>query len=395
MLQGFKDRVAIPVFAAGVALAAAQTVQAATVTGEFDGIAWSAQSTIVGQTSTGTIISGGDPIYLPDPARHNGVVTLIMNYGSAGSFICSGSLMNDRRSIVTAGHCVSSGGGVKDAALVSTTAFFYDFSTGDPDEVPALGPAGAVAIEIADYNVHADYTGNIIDQNDIAVLRLSEAAPAFAQSYGLYAEGDLTGKEFNVAGYGSRSSVGGDLGADLGVGRLRQGDNRYDFRLGDEDFPVGIWEAILDGFHGELEYTYISDFDNGLAGNDASCLIAGDVDLGGLGGPKYCDTGRGATEVGLAGGDSGGPGFIDGKLASVNSFGLTFGPSYGDVDGSDAVPILNSSFGELAGYVPIFIHEKFIRGAMVPEPATWALMIGGFALTGAALRRRRPVTVKA
>ncbi len=32
-------------------------------------------------------------------------------------------------------------------------------------------------------------------------------------------------------------------------------------------------------------------------------------------------------------------------------------------------------------------------GAVVPEPASWALMIGGFGLMGAALRRRTRVTV--
>ncbi len=31
----------------------------------------------------------------------------------------------------------------------------------------------------------------------------------------------------------------------------------------------------------------------------------------------------------------------------------------------------------------------------VPEPATWALLIGGFAMTGAAMRRRRPVALAA
>ena len=59
------------------------------------------------------------------------------------------------------------------------------------------------------------------------------------------------------------------------------------------------------------------------------------------------------------------------------------GTDFGDVDDE-----LNSSFGEFSGYVPIFIHTDFIRGA-VPEPGTWALMIGGFGLAGASLRRRR------
>lgn len=33
--------------------------------------------------------------------------------------------------------------------------------------------------------------------------------------------------------------------------------------------------------------------------------------------------------------------------------------------------------------------EAAFGGAVVPEPATWAMMIGGFAMIGAALRRRR------
>ena len=76
----------------------------------------------------------------------------------------------------------------------------------------------------------------------------------------------------------------------------------------------------------------------------------------------------------------------------MNSYGLTFGGNFGDFGGG-----LNSGWGEFSGYVPIFIHTAFINNAIaaVPEPTTWALMIGGFGLAGASLRRRRMVAAKA
>ena len=100
---------------------------------------------------------------------------------------------------------------------------------------------------------------------------------------------------------------------------------------------------------------------------------------------KYCNLGRGALEATTAGGDSGGPQFVDGKLASITSYGLTFGQ---DVQPGDLDNDLNDTFGEFGGYVPIFLHTDFIN-ATVPEPASWALMIGGFGMVGASARRAR------
>lgn len=52
-------------------------------------------------------------------------------------------------------------------------------------------------------------------------------------------------------------------------------------------------------------------------------------------------------------------------------------------------------FDQLAGSWSFISEVDFFGGAAVPEPATWALMIGGMALTGAALRRRRPSALAA
>jgi len=46
-------------------------------------------------------------------------------------------------------------------------------------------------------------------------------------------------------------------------------------------------------------------------------------------------------------------------------------------------------------YPSCAIGEVAFRTAGVPEPTTWALMIGGFGLAGAALRRRRTVAATA
>lgn len=332
-------------------------------------------------TSTGTIASGGDPRYLANNAKYSGVVTLIMNEGAAGSFICSGSLLNST-TVLTAGHCVSHGAGT--ANPISTTAYF---NTHAVDTQNYLDPT-STAIAVSQYHVNGKYTGEVIDQNDIAVLRLAAPAPDFATRYSLYTAGDLTGADYNIAGYGGRSSVGGDKGSDLGVGRIRQGDNRYDFRLGDPTFGGFFAGKPTGGFFGKAatDYSFLSDFDNGRPANDASCLLA-TKGFGAAPTAQFCNLGRGAGEVSSAGGDSGGPQFIDGKIASVTSYGLSFGTAFGDIDGK-----LNNTFGEFNGFVPTYIHAAFIAG--VPEPASWAMMLAGFGFVGAVARRRR-VTVAA
>jgi hypothetical protein len=172
----------------------------------------------------------------------------------------------------------------------------------------------------------------------------------------------------------------------------------FEYALGDPIFGTG-WATVLGDPFSQISDVWLSDFDRvGFAANDTSCIVT--AALFGTG-TTFCDLGVGPREVGVAGGDSGGPQFVDGRIVSVTSFGLTFGPA-----GGDFLAGLNSSWGEFSGYAPVFRNRAWIEGlvpgafgipdgGVIPEPATWALMIIGFGAIGSALRRRRTTTAAA
>ncbi len=251
-----------------VALPMSADARTNSISGQANGISYEARSLIVGMTSTATAAAGGDPIYFATAPVYRGVVTLIMEYGSS-AFICTGSAVGSNK-IVTAAHCVSDGFGT--AGPDRVRAYFTDST--DPDLVrfgAGFDPvAGVTAIDVSQIWVNPGYTGQVIDHNDIAVLRLAAPIPGYAPIYDFFWDNPV-GQEFNVVGNGGRSTVGGAIGVNTGTGRMRQGNNIFDWAWGDPVFG-GFFTA---GFWGTADYAFslVSDFDSGLAANDVGSLL--------------------------------------------------------------------------------------------------------------------------
>lgn len=308
----------------------------------------------------------------PKGMGYDGVGALQIQANDGYYYICSGALLNDGLSILTAGHCLTDNqpGGWR--ALAVTPVFFPSTS---PDGVRAILPATST------FFVNPGYTGQVIDANDVAVVRMAAPAPAGVTGYGIYRDNAI-GSDFRLVGSGNAGTgnTGYTIAAGFNQSNRRTGLNRYDFSFADAEFGGG-WNGYFGTANPDV---YVADFDNGLAANDASCNMVGY--FFGFGGPKFCDLGLGVDEVSTGGGDSGGPQFVNGLISGVTSFGLSWGTVFGDLDNR-----LNGTFGEFAGYTRTDINAWWIDSVVTPEPVSLTLLATGLALMGGigALRRRR------
>lgn len=81
-------------------------------------------------------------------------------------------------------------------------------------------------------------------------------------------------------------------------------------------------------------------------------------------------------------------GYQNSGLMTISLSGGKFSQGIGGLNGIPGVEIIdNSHFGYVVKAT--FDWDRNPIAAPAPEPATWALMIGGFGLAGATLRRRR------
>jgi Ca2+-binding RTX toxin-like protein len=236
-----------------------------------------------------------DPDFLVPVGEYDGVVMVYCSGSGGSGWMGSGALLWDGRHILTAAHVVTeASSGIKvDAGRLS-----IEFR---------LLEGGTVTIQASAVYVPSDYSPYRED-NDIAIIELAEAAPQFADRYDIYRGTDELGQTVTIAGYGSTGTGVTGLDRSYSPGVARYGDNTYDMLSGE-------WKGF--DMWGTDTGCLLYDFDDGTKAHDA---------LGNNSG--VLNTGVGDREVSHASGDSGGPGFINGKIAGVHSWGSEM-TSYG------------------------------------------------------------------
>jgi len=284
-------------------------------------------------------------------------VTEITSVIGGNTYGCSGSLLSNGLSILTAGHCVTTSGG---SALPSGITVYFQ------------GPSGMVAETVSSVQIDPGYSvGNSQNGSDLAVLTLSQQAPAFAVGYSLYTGSTVLNTPVVIAGYGLSGT--GANGANGSFGTLQEGENEYE---GNGSQFFGYSSQLLVG---EL-------YEKGVPSTNALGCALRYFDACSLAAPYDA-----LDEVDIASGDSGGPTFYDGQIIGVHDLGIcatatgstscSVGPSISAAD--------NSYFGELFADTSVAANLGFIETAEVPEPGTIGMLGLGFAVFGAIPYRRR------
>ena len=200
--------------------------------------------------------------------------------------------------------------------------------------------------------------------DDLALIKLATPVSSDVPVYGLY-DGGLNGKILTLVGYGSGEDAKSGVISPASPNVKRAGQNRVDKVLMDDD----------GGTHDEI---FIFDFD-GL--NAASNIFGPPIPL---------NLTLGATiEAQFAGGDSGGPVFVNDngvwKIAGIAAFN-------GNVT---ALPGSNIKFGGIGGgtviaaYLPWIDSTLASMAAPVPEPHAWLMLLIGLGLVRGVARRSR------
>ncbi len=314
------------------------------------------------------IITSGDP---SNPAwanaganLRNGVGSIFIEFDGipVGGFLCTATVI-DEWHVLTAAHCVrETGDTVRRLRLILTA-----------------GLPGPMILEAASFSVHPWYDFfnpfyGAFAHGDLAVVKMADPLPPEIDHYDLYDGANEFGQETRHYGHGrsGTGNKGATGGADFFFART--GLNMYEQYL-EPFFGDGIEDQLLSDFdsggskHNAMEWWFTSAFachpdnpNNPGQAQDGQCTTFKDGSY-----PDF--KGFGKLEIGISSGDSGGPGFIDGKIAGVHSFRFTHFCA-GVTNGTDFTCGLDSSYGEMSGDTSVAYHQGWINDA-----------VGGFGMT--------------
>jgi secreted trypsin-like serine protease len=241
---------------------------------------------------------------------------------SVDNFYGTGVLLYGGAAVLTAAHLFNSS--------TSNTSVFFETAS------------GSTTVSTSRVVVHPAYDARE-GNSDLALVWLTAPAPADAQRYSLYRSTDEVGQVVDMVGYGvpGLGSTGTVIGFTGKPVRLKA-TNIFD--AGIETVKNALGSAV--GWSPAAGTQLLADFDNGQTAQDALGRLINRPDLG-----------TGQTEGLISRGDSGGPAFVQGKLAGIASYtsNLSSGSVRPDIDN-----VLNSSFGEIAAWQRVSYYQQWI-----------------------------------
>lgn len=246
---------------------------------------------------------------------------------TAGGYYGTGALLFDGRVLLTVAHLLADRNGAEVTVHFETAA-------------------GSTSRTVSNVLLHPQYQSSS-GNNDLALLWLPTAAPQAADRYALYRDGDELGQVMTLAGYGVPGTGASGVVEDYQGPYLRlQAENRFEAEGAELKAIMGSlmsWSPLAGS-------QLVADFDNGQSSRDALGQLMGIVDYG-----------QGLDEGMITPGDSGGPAFIDGRIAGIAAYVASL---YHNGFSPDPDLEANGTFGELGFWQRVSHYQQWIDQSM-------------------------------